>query len=64
MTTKLPPGSPPLEIDGKPESEAGDIISDSAWEGLPDTEAQKQAALGRIAKKRQKAAGGPARTEG
>lgn len=52
MTTKLPPGSPPLE-DEDGNVVGGDTLSDSSWEELeePDT---TQENLARIAKARRK----------
>ena len=51
MTTKLPPGSPPLTIDGKV-YDTSDVLSDSEWEALPEDKGQqKQQNLGRIARK-------------
>ena len=36
MTTKLNPDGPQLELDGEPME--GDVLSDSEWEGLDETD--------------------------
>lgn len=62
MTNKLPPGSPPLTIDGKPDAKEDDTIADSAWEGQEDPAQDKQESLGKIARARKPAGG--RRTQG
>jgi len=49
----MPPGAPKLTIDGKPVS-AGDVLSDSEWEDLPDEEPEErtQTNLKRIAEQK------------
>ena len=58
MTTKLPPGSPKLTMDGK-EQPGGDILSDSDWEELDGTDPADKVRenLAKIAGKRKPASG-------
>jgi hypothetical protein len=53
MTQKLAPGSPPLVL-GDDTTEAGEIISDSSWEGQdePGDEEKAKTNLGKIARAR------------
>jgi len=65
VTTRNAPGAPKLVIDGKPEENPEEPLSDSEWDGLDDTDQTTQN-LTKIAQalKNKKGTRGAARTQG